>query len=271
MRCPKCQYIAFDDAATCPNCGDDLSRALDLPADADLQTTPEMPGPLADFSLGPLESDPSLLPFPFGSTGHVTARRRPPPLGAPLSVRRATPEVSRLRTTPAARSGATELALRVDTETAERQEEEHVPQSETETAHEAAVAERLLAGLIDLGIVTAMNGAVIYFTLRLTALSPSELAALPMVPLTVFLAMLTVGYSAGLTGAGGQTIGKMALGLRVIAAGGGALSWSAAFARTFAYLVSVLLVGLGFVMAALTRDRRTLHDRLAATRVVRLS
>jgi uncharacterized RDD family membrane protein YckC len=163
------------------------------------------------------------------------------------------------------------LALRFDAETAERLEEAHVAKSQTETANDAALTERLLAGLIDLGIVTAMNGAVIYFTLRLTALSPSELAALPMVPLAVFLAMLTVSYSAGLTGAGGQTICKMALGLKVIAADGGRPSWSATFARTFAYLVSVLPVGLGFVMAALTRDKRTLHDRLAATRVVKVS
>lgn len=269
MRCPKCHYIAFDDADTCPNCGSDLSLALNLPAEADLETNPEM-GPLADFSLGPVDPDPSLLPFPTRSAARVTGRRSPSLPRAPLSVRRATPEVPRLRTTRA-RSGATELALRFDTETAERLREEQVAWSQTETANDANLTERLLAGLIDLGIVSAMNSAVVYFTLRLTALSPSELAALPMVPLIVFLAMLTVGYSAGLTGAGGQTIGKMALGLRIVAADGGRLTWRAAFVRTFACLVSVAPLGLGFVMAAVSRDKRTLHDRLAATRVVKVS
>src|SRR4051812_45920803 len=51
MRCPKCQYISFDNGARCRNCGYEFSltthpQALDLPIHTD-----EPIGPLADFAL----------------------------------------------------------------------------------------------------------------------------------------------------------------------------------------------------------------------------
>src|SRR6478672_11213122 len=51
MRCPKCQYISFDNGARCRNCGYEFSlttdpQAIDLPIRTD-----EPIGPLADFAL----------------------------------------------------------------------------------------------------------------------------------------------------------------------------------------------------------------------------
>jgi uncharacterized RDD family membrane protein YckC len=49
------------------------------------------------------------------------------------------------------------------------------------------------------------------------------------------------------------------------------VSFGFAALRTVAYLASALPVGLGFIPAFIGRERRGLHDRLAETRVIRIS
>jgi len=74
-------------------------------------------------------------------------------------------------------------------------------------------------------------------------------------------------YFAFFTAYGGRTPGKMLLGLKVVAAGGGAVSPGRCLFRTLCYLASVLTWGLGFLVAA-GPAKRALHDRLSGTRVV---
>ncbi len=62
-----------------------------------------------------------------------------------------------------------------------------------------------------------LDGVVLYFTLQMCGLGLSQLALLPKTPLAGFLLLLNGGYLAAFT-AGGQTIGKMAVGLRVVSA-----------------------------------------------------
>jgi uncharacterized RDD family membrane protein YckC len=66
----------------------------------------------------------------------------------------------------------------------------------------------------------------------------------------------------------GRTIGKALLGLKVETVGGGPVPLWRAFVRMVGYLVSLLLLGLGFAIALVTPRRRALHDLLAGTRVV---
>lgn len=68
----------------------------------------------------------------------------------------------------------------------------------------------------------------------------------------------------------GQTMGKMILGIRVVAAEGGPLTLGMAVGRALGWALSLLAFGGGHVLAALRRDRRALHDLLAGTRVERL-
>lgn len=68
----------------------------------------------------------------------------------------------------------------------------------------------------------------------------------------------------------GQTMGKMVVSARVVALDGGALSFPRALGRGLAWLLSALPLGAGFVVAAVRRDRRALHDLLAGTRVERV-
>ena len=70
--------------------------------------------------------------------------------------------------------------------------------------------------------------------------------------------------------AGGQTLGKMAVGIRVVPEDdGSSLDLGRAFLRTLMWLLLAVPAGLGFVTALFRRDHRGLHDRFAGTRVVR--
>lgn len=92
-------------------------------------------------------------------------------------------------------------------------------------------------------------------------------------------------YDALLVGAFGATLGKMALGIRVVSADGNRVTWNQAFIRGIAPIVLQLpaLVApqsmlatlgqfaliFGYVIAVADIERRTLYDRIAGTRVVR--
>ena len=129
---------------------------------------------------------------------------------------------------------------------------------------------RLVAGSTDIMILVGINAAVVYFTLRLASLPVAESSELPTGPLAAFLVLFDVGYLVVLTAFGGQTIGKMAAGLRVECRGGGPVTLLRSLVRTAAYTVSVLPLGIGFLLM-LFRRRRTLHDLIADTCVVRVS
>ncbi len=67
----------------------------------------------------------------------------------------------------------------------------------------------------------------------------------------------------------GATPGKMIFGLKVVTPEGLPISAGQAVGRFFGTFVSFLILGLGFVMAAWDRQKRTLHDMMANTRVIR--
>lgn len=65
------------------------------------------------------------------------------------------------------------------------------------------------------------------------------------------------------------TLGKQILGLRVVDEYGDRITWTASLVRNLTKLLSVLPFGLGFWWAAFSKKRRTWHDLLAHTHVVR--
>jgi uncharacterized RDD family membrane protein YckC len=138
----------------------------------------------------------------------------------------------------------------------------------------AGAAARLLAASVDAGILGSIGAAVLYFTLKVCGLQFSERGILPPVPFTTFLLLLGGGYFVLFTAAGGQTIGKMATGIKVVSVHGES-PWSArvpladSMLRALGYLVSLLPAGLGFLPALFGAERRAVHDRLADTRVVK--
>ncbi len=77
-------------------------------------------------------------------------------------------------------------------------------------------------------------------------------------------------FCAGFWTRGGQTLGMRAWRIRVIAAGGGPITWPRAAARFFAGWLAALPAGLGYWWAWFDRDRCCWHDRLSGTRVIRV-
>ena len=66
----------------------------------------------------------------------------------------------------------------------------------------------------------------------------------------------------------GQTVGKMAVHIKIQSRSGGRVSMGRSVLRLLGYLASVLPLFLGLVMALFDDERRTLHDHLAGTVVV---
>jgi uncharacterized RDD family membrane protein YckC len=68
----------------------------------------------------------------------------------------------------------------------------------------------------------------------------------------------------------GQTLGKMAVGIKVVTPEGGDLSRGQAWGRAGLKLVLGSCLGIDYLPAFLTRERTCLHDLMVKTRVVRV-
>jgi len=82
--------------------------------------------------------------------------------------------------------------------------------------------------------------------------------------------ILVAGYFTFLEGGPGQTVGKKALGLRVVTPEGERVGYLKAFARFIGKIISTVILGIGFLLAAFDSEKRTLHDRMCDTRVIRV-
>ncbi len=77
------------------------------------------------------------------------------------------------------------------------------------------------------------------------------------------------GYYILFLGKKSTTPGKMLFGMRVVREdNGGAVTWGQATGRTFATLLSRIFY-VGYIIAAFDEEKRSLHDLLAKTRVIR--
>jgi uncharacterized RDD family membrane protein YckC len=128
---------------------------------------------------------------------------------------------------------------------------------------------RILAAMIDIVLLAAIDFAVVYFTMQIVGATFNEFTILPKVPLIAFLILQNISYFVLFT-AGGQTLGQMTLGLKVISDEAGASpDLSHAVLRTIVWTILAAPAGLGLATALVSQDRRGLHDRFSGTRVVR--
>ncbi len=311
MKCSKCGYLGFETGDRCRNCGYEFSLSADyeLP-DLDLKDSSSrdhdeaVPG-LDDFALvdaaaaprprsaapasalsaavmteppRPLaRTPPASMPlFAPGIDDDTPLITKPSPPRAPLSVRKSTPDMARLRAvSPAPKTASPDLGLDFDVldaqapprlVPAERAQSSDLDPAEYE---DAGVARRLLAAFVDSLILLAVDIVVIYFTMQICGVGLDEFDLLPKGPLVAFLVVQNVGYLVAFT-AGGQTLGKMTAGIKVVSDDADVpLDLGAALKRTVMWLVLAFPAGLGLLSALFARDHRGLHDRFAGTRVVR--
>jgi len=84
-----------------------------------------------------------------------------------------------------------------------------------------------------------------------------------------FQLIIAVSYTTYFLGKYSATPGKMACQLKVVTPDGGKIRYSQACYRYFAEIISSLIFCIGYLMAIFDIERRTLHDRIAGTRVIR--
>jgi len=95
-------------------------------------------------------------------------------------------------------------------------------------------------------------------------------AATALMPLIMIMQYaIPAAYDTWFVGKYGATPGKLACKIKIVVADGIPVSYSRALGRHFAKWLSSLVLGIGFIMAAFDDERRTLHDRICETRVVR--
>lgn len=301
MKCPKCGYLGYERVERCRNCGYDFSLGSPAPTpDLRLRDTAVVPRPLDDLDLidaatpapatdrfndlvpEPAPADPrqnGLAELPlFGEpiTDDVPLITKASPPRPPLAVRRATPEVPRLRSDaraplleysdPASPAPPVSTTRAVPEQRPARTAHALAADSGTETAGFGA---RAVAAAIDVALLAIVDVIVVYFTMKICRVTTAELELLPKAPLITFLLLLNGGYFVAFTTIG-QTLGKMITGLRVLADDAEhAPDLGRSAMRAIVWMVLALPAGLGLLTAVFSRDGRGLHDRFAGTRVVR--
>ena len=308
MKCPKCGYLGFEDVDRCRNCGYDFSLVQSSPApELTIRSADPVPAAATDeLALtdgGALEGDesprdtqfdinrrdnltrgtgatPELPLFARTASGDEPLISKPSAPRVPLAVRRATPDLSRLRgerrASGAAILDAGSLDLGVPTSAPSARspvrelEDEEDTEDVLDTPEPAGLTDRLLAAIVDLLVLAATDLVAVYFTMQICGLLLDELSLLPKRPLFAFFVLQNGGYLVAFT-ATGQTLGKLAAGIRVVSlASGQSPGLKHAFVRTLLWVALAMPAGLGFLTALFDGDGRGLHDRGAGTRVVRV-
>ena len=102
-----------------------------------------------------------------------------------------------------------------------------------------------------------------------TGRDSDTLAAIGVVLMVLAYAVMSYLYYVGMERSKLQaSVGKLALGIKVVDARGRRLGWGQASARWAGCILSYLLLYIGFLMAAFTRRKQALHDLMARTYVV---
>ena len=129
---------------------------------------------------------------------------------------------------------------------------------------------RVAASIIDnvlLGIVGAVIGGVLGFAIGMGA----GLDDSPALDVLVNLFSIALGavYFAWMHSSEQQaSLGKMAVGIKVVRTSGERISFARGIGRHFASMLSGLILCIGYLMAAFTERKQSLHDMICDTLVV---
>ncbi|UCH36815.1 MAG: RDD family protein [Armatimonadota bacterium] len=133
------------------------------------------------------------------------------------------------------------------------------PQTFVVPAEKVGFWTRFLASFID-GIIGAVGSVVIGAVLAVLG-APRTAGAISI--------LAGIAYSVLLIGAYGQTVGMMALSIRVIRTDGTKVDYLIAFIRWIGSLLSAFVLCLGYLWIAFDPDKQAWHDKIAGTYVVR--
>lgn len=256
MKCKRCHVQVPDDANLCPQCGQDLASLRQL-----LQISYEEE--LAYLTDQGLQA-PQMDPVPALDRKDEPAVKEGP---------RIILDPRRDDYGPDSRAG---FSLADPLSVEERSEKEEKTSS-WDRALRGGFGLRFMAFAVDYLIVFLIFIIFVVCGLIAVELTPGrdleisygnffKLVLPALVPLGL---MLSLTYFSFFHGAWGQTIGKMIFGLRVVRVDGQPLSFFRALARTISYALSALPLFLGFFWVGLTSSKRSWHDRISGTMVMR--
>lgn len=112
----------------------------------------------------------------------------------------------------------------------------------------------LLLDVILCGILMGMTNSILPYRLE--------------VPMPGGLVLLAAIYGGVMWKLRGTTIGGIICGLRVIRTDGREIDWATAIVRALGCLLSLVVVGLGFIWVAIDDEKQSWHDKIAGTAVV---
>jgi uncharacterized RDD family membrane protein YckC len=122
------------------------------------------------------------------------------------------------------------------------------------------------------GIIMLIVNKIISIPLGFIGATSFEQPAV-MVVTGLFMILLQIAipavYDIWFVGKYAATPGKMACKIKVVTADAGQVSYARALGRHFAKWISGFTLGIGYLMAAFDDQKRSLHDRICDTRVIR--
>jgi len=138
---------------------------------------------------------------------------------------------------------------------------------------------RFVASIIDSFLVTGLQlllvlvfGFATGALMNLGGYGENQIAGAVGITGQLFALVFAIFYYVFLTGYNGQTLGKKVMGIRVTDLDGSSrVGYGQAFIREVpGKFISTVLLGIGYLMVAFTRNKQGLHDRIAGTLVIRV-
>ncbi|HET7437806.1 MAG TPA: RDD family protein [Thermoanaerobaculia bacterium] len=129
----------------------------------------------------------------------------------------------------------------------------------------ASISRRFGASFVD-GLITGVPALIVIFSvvgMQSAAGSSGFMGGWFLLP-----SLIAMVYEALMLKAKGQTLGKMALKVKVVAPDGRALSTGQAWGRAVGRVLLGFLYIVDYIPAFFTKEKTTLHDMFAKTRVV---
>ena len=131
----------------------------------------------------------------------------------------------------------------------------------------ASLIDMLVIGFLTFILVVALSFVILLVDIFTAYKYPDR--EIPVDMMTLWLGLiLSVIYFVGYWAKSGQTIGKTMMGIRIVGADGSAISWGKALLRYVGYIISGLVLSLGFLWLAFDRKRQGWHDKIAGTYVL---
>jgi uncharacterized RDD family membrane protein YckC len=151
-------------------------------------------------------------------------------------------------------------------------DKDNILRNELAKASYASLRLRLCALIIDSVVIqlifTMLTPLHAYF--GVVSNVPPQTTVQELTPTMHFIFGLTFFYTVFFVKNFSGTLGKIALRLAVVRQDGQAMTWGCALLRTLVSFVSFLPFGIGYLLAAFDVEKRTVHDFIANTRVLKI-